>query len=130
MLNLIPILLKSIYRLSAKLIRPAFVIPYAAAVGKPRYPTGEETDKGEPVTNTVNFVDDDQTTIATKFADDPSIGLQFVTPFINGGAWKDFSDYDWTGYASEVGYLGGDFSKNKGAEETTEDPFGPERVDL
>ena len=85
------------------------------------YPTGEETDGGKPVTNTVNFVDDDQTTIATKFADDPSIGLQFVTPFINGGAWKDFSDYDWTGYASEVGYLGGDFSKNKGAEETTEE---------
>ena len=78
------------------------------------YPSGESDKRGRPETTIINFVDDDQTTIATKFADDPSIGLHFLTPFINLGAWKDFSDYDWSGYASKVGYLGGDFSKNKG----------------
>jgi len=87
------------------------------------YNTGEWDKHGKPETTTVNFVDDNQTTIATRFADNPSIGLHFVTPFINMGAWKDFSDYDWSGYASKVGYLEGDFSKNKGEEETTEEEF-------
>ena len=94
--------------------------------GEHTYHTGEEDSNGKPTTRTVKFVDDDQTTIAAKFADDPTIGLHFLTPFVDSGAWKDFSTYDWTEYASKIGYLDGVFPKSP--PDAVEIVFGPERT--
>ena len=92
------------------------------SAGTYTYPTGkihESGDKkGEPITNTIKFVNDQQKSISAQFKDDPSIGLQFTAPFINSGWHKDFTSYDWVGYANASGYLTGNFNPGEEEEES------------
>jgi hypothetical protein len=71
------------------------------------YNTGIPDADGNDILATINYVDSDQKTVASRFVDDPSIGLGFVTPFVYYGSWKDFTSYSWSDYANIRGYYDG-----------------------